>query len=417
MDPANLANFANLGKQPGMSPDFLQQLMNPRDPAGAIKKFMPLGDKSLLEPLIEKVDLLKFGPDIAQSAVSLGKHEILELLVHKGVDLMSPPERVHDEPGYRRSPYVLQAAASGDVPTLELVLDNAGSIADSGFICLSKKRKNHVVSNVVGAAAYAGKRKLLEYVLKRVGKSYLEVPAQETHDKDGGKAPSAFVKEFAGFTPLMLAVAKGDENFDCLQALLAQGADFNCRDEYENNLLHVAATYGNNKILDYLAKNLKLDLFARNSKGETALNICHSAKNAAGVAILDSLQQTCDSSKSTADSLLNELDREEEQAEKSKAQRKQKKWRTKINRLAKAEGVTPEEVERRLEQEEEIKKQEAINALKAQEEKERAELAAQQRQREELRRLREEQQRLEDAEEERFRLELLEEERVAKQER
>ena len=253
--------------------------------------------------------------------------------------------------------------------------------------------------------------------MKRVAKDYLEVPAQETHDKDSGKAPSSFVKEFAGFTPLMLAVAKGDENFDCLQVLLAQGADFNCTDEYDNNLLHVAALYGNNKILDYLAKNLKLDLFARNNKGETALNICHTAKNQAGVVLLEKLQKTCDASKSTADSLLSELDREEEQAEKSKAQRKQKKWRTKINRLAKAEGITAEEVERRLEQEEETKKQAAVEAQKAQEEKERAEVAAQQRQREELRRLREEQQRLEDAEEERWRLALLEEERAAKQER
>ena len=293
MDPANLATFANMTKQPGFTPELLQQLMNPRDPLGAIRKFMPLGDKGLLEPLIEKLDLLKYGADIAQSAVSLGKHEILELLVSKGVDLMSPPERVQEEPGYRRSPYVLQAAAGGDVPTLDLVLDNGGSIADAGFICLSTKRKNQVASNVVGAAAYAGKRKLLDYVLKRVGKEYLEVPAQETPDRDGAsltsKSAPAFVKEFAGFTPLMLAVAKGDENFDCLQALLTHGANFNCKDEYENNLLHIAARYGNNKILDYLAKNLKLDVFARNSNGETALNICHTTKNQAGVAVLEVL--------------------------------------------------------------------------------------------------------------------------------
>jgi len=133
---------------------------------------------------------------------------------------MSPPERVPDEPGYRRASYVLQAAAAGDVGTLGVVLDNGGAIADAGFICLSKKKKNHVASNVVGAAAYAGKRKLLEYVLHRVKKDYLEVPAQETHDKDSGRAPATYVKEFAGFTPLMLAVAKGDENFDCLQVLL-----------------------------------------------------------------------------------------------------------------------------------------------------------------------------------------------------
>ena len=65
MDPANLANFANISEQPGFSSDLLQQFMNPRDQVGAIKKFMPLGEKALLEPLIEKVDLLKYGTDIA----------------------------------------------------------------------------------------------------------------------------------------------------------------------------------------------------------------------------------------------------------------------------------------------------------------------------------------------------------------
>jgi hypothetical protein len=51
-----------------------------------------------------------------------------------------------------------------------------------------------------------------------------------------------------------------------------------------------------------------------------------------------------------------ELEKEDEQAERNKVQRKQKKWKNKINKIAKAEGITPEEVEKRLEQEEELKK-------------------------------------------------------------
>lgn len=236
--------------------------------------------------------------------------------------MTTPPERISEEPSYRRSPYVVQAAASGDLATLDVLLARGADLAETGFICLSKKRKNHVVANIIGAAAYAGKRKLVEKMVQRAGKELLEVPARETHDKDGGKAPSTFVKEFAGFTPLMLAIAQGDDNYETAHAILALGANCNCKDEYQNNLLHIAALYNNNKLLDYLAKNLTLDPFARNTKGETALNICQTAKNQAGVAILAALQQTCDSSKNTADSLLNELDREEEQAEKSKAQRK-----------------------------------------------------------------------------------------------
>ena len=58
-----------------------------------------------------------------------------------------------------------------------MVLDKGGSITDYGFICLSKKKKNHVSSNIIGAAAFAGNRELLIFVLKRVGKNHLEFPA------------------------------------------------------------------------------------------------------------------------------------------------------------------------------------------------------------------------------------------------
>ena len=39
----------------------------------------------------------------------------------------------------------------------------------------------------------------------------------------------------------MLAVAKGDENLDCLKVLLQNGANYTARDEYNNSLLHIAA--------------------------------------------------------------------------------------------------------------------------------------------------------------------------------
>lgn len=56
-----------------------------------------------------------------------------------------------------------------------------------------------------------------------------------------------------------------------------------------------------------------------------------------------------------ADSLLNELTREEEQTENEKAKRKQKKWRNKINKLAKQLNISTEEVEEKLKKEEEEK--------------------------------------------------------------
>ena len=50
MDPAS-----------GLSADILQSLMNPRYPVSSIRKLMSFGDASTLGPLIEKVDMLKFG--------------------------------------------------------------------------------------------------------------------------------------------------------------------------------------------------------------------------------------------------------------------------------------------------------------------------------------------------------------------
>ena len=72
----------------------------------------------------------------------------------------------------------------------------------------------------------------------------------------------------------MLAVARDDSNLDCVKLLLQKGADYKVLDEYGNTLHHIAALNGNNLIMDYLAKNLKIELFSRNAKGDTALSIC-----------------------------------------------------------------------------------------------------------------------------------------------
>jgi len=77
-----------------------------------------------------------------------------------------------------------------------------------------------------------------------------------------------------GYTPLMLAVASGDHNLDCVKLLLGAKADYNKVDFKNNTILHIAAIYGNNRILDYLMKNLQIDIFARNKDGDTAMSIC-----------------------------------------------------------------------------------------------------------------------------------------------
>jgi len=295
--------------------------MNPRDPVTSMKPFIAVGNASLVEPMLAKVDMLKFGGDLLHLACSGGKKEIVELLISKGADIMNPPERVHGEDSYRRAPFVLQAVASGDAATLALVMSHGGSLTDSGFIGLSKKRKNLVISNVIGCAAWHGSSDLLDDLVGRLGKDNIDIEAMEQPDKHA-KAPGPFKKEMARYTPLLLAVAKSDDNLECAKSLLKFGANVHVTDEYGNTLLHVAALNGNNKILDYIAKNLKINMFERNSDGETALNICATLKNAEGVKMLEQYQEEYDKSKDRADDLLAELGKEEEQDEEAKARRR-----------------------------------------------------------------------------------------------
>ena len=114
--------------------------------------------------------------------------------------------------------------------------------------------------------------------------------------------------------------------------------------------------------MDYLSKNLKIDIFERNKKGETALNICQTNKNSEGVEILEQFQQECDNSRNLANKLLDELENEEAKGEEAKAKRKEKKWRNKVNKIAKQEGISVEEVEKKLAMEDELKKKEEVQA-------------------------------------------------------
>jgi ankyrin repeat protein len=89
-------------------------------------------------------------------------------------------------------------------------------------------------------------------------------------------------------------------------------------DEFGNTILHLAAINSNNKLIDYISKNVKIDMFARNKAGETALSICQNLKNAEGIKTLGQYQTTYDKSDAIAKDLLDELNQEEENEEEAK---------------------------------------------------------------------------------------------------
>jgi len=87
-------------------------------------------------------------------------------------------------------------------------------------------------------------------------------------------------------------------------------------------VLHLAALNGCNQILDFLSKNLKIELFARNKAGETCLSICQQQQNARGVEIMGQLKADYDKSNVVSQELLNELMQEEENTEEARAKKK-----------------------------------------------------------------------------------------------
>jgi len=84
----------------------------------------------------------------------------------------------------------------------------------------------------------------------------------------------------------MLAIASGDKNFDCVKILLEFNVNYLCEDDYGNSIIHLAATYQFNKLLEYFVQNLNIDLLKWNKNCETAMSICTKFKNKEGINIL-----------------------------------------------------------------------------------------------------------------------------------
>ena len=99
----------------------------------------------------------------------------------------TPPNQTSD---YRKSPFIIQAACAGNIIVFKYLIDAGCKYTELGHICLSKKRKNSVLSNVIGAAAYHGKNEMLKYLLSQpqLRGSYIEVPSSEVQDLKPSKA-------------------------------------------------------------------------------------------------------------------------------------------------------------------------------------------------------------------------------------
>lgn len=170
---------------------------------------------------------------------------MLKFYIQKGCKVDNPPDIVSklyvdhkDKSDYRKSPFIIQAACAGFLDVFETFVHHGCSITDQGCVGLSKKRKNQVITNIVGGAALHNSTKILQYMLKKKSLADINHLAFEKPDFN---AKGAFNQEYTGYTPLMLAVAGGGQNLEAVKILIANKADLTVKDPVGNSVLHVAA--------------------------------------------------------------------------------------------------------------------------------------------------------------------------------
>ena len=125
-----------------------------------------------------------------------------------------------------------------------------------GPVCISPKRRNVVISNLIGAAAWSGNSNFLikieSYLISKTvfNINDFNIKANEGEIKLG--ASSCMCKEFSSFTPIMLAIVAEHQNIEVIKVLIKNKANCYMKDDYLNTVLHLAAIYERNKVMKFI---------------------------------------------------------------------------------------------------------------------------------------------------------------------
>ena len=113
-------------------------------------------------------------------------------------------------------------------------------MSDIGHIVYSRSRHNSVVSNVIGAAAYFGKPKMLAGLVEILSEpSDINYKATEPKTEESDKIN--FKPEWTGYTPLMLAIVSPHCDLETVKLLIASNVDYSTKDSQDNGILHLVA--------------------------------------------------------------------------------------------------------------------------------------------------------------------------------
>ena len=179
-------------------------------------------------------------------------------------------------------PMIILAAIGGDIDIYKYLLDQGVNSSTLGHIGLSRKLKNSVISNVIGASAFYGRINLLHYILEKSANSKKLEINQKTIEKKSKTKQFSLQKEFTDFTPLHLSFANDliseDDQIEVIKLLHRYKSELTSLDWNRNNILHLAVKFNKKRIVKFILEDLKLvDMNeVSNKEGQTAMAIAKS---------------------------------------------------------------------------------------------------------------------------------------------
>ena len=230
-------------------------------------------------------------------------------------------------------PYAVMAGIGGDIEIFKLLykknLINNYNINNSGIIGLTKKYKNTFFSNIVGACAYYGNDKLLEYILDNY-RSELDININTT-EKKTKNSKIHFSKEFSEFPPVFLGVGgfiSDKKTVEILKIFEEFKANFESKDFNENNIIHIATKEKKILSLKFLSESLGLKniINEENINNETPYTIAKQSKNKEIIDFLDSyIKQDENIIKKNLEELINEDNKKKNKTKNKKQKNKNNK--------------------------------------------------------------------------------------------
>lgn len=256
-------------------------------------------------------------------------------------------------------PLFILAAIFDNVEYFEFLLEKNFDYKITGHICLTPKKKNSVISNLLGAACYYGSFRVLNFIinhntLKTFFLSENQFSFKSIEKKNKDSKYSSNQKEMTGLTPILLSVLNRQNSklaFDIFFKLYKlKNSSIDDKDSDGNNLLHLSVKANNIYIVKYLVNELNFDCSSQNNEHLTPIMIASKENNVELNNFFSSISTKNDQIEKDLNDLLND-----DKNKKNKDKKKKKQVVSNVLELSNFELKTVSYPQTKIEKKEDIK--------------------------------------------------------------